>query len=155
MITVEIDDSNLRLRLQAMPERVRTALRRAVTVSAIDVQAKVQAKLAGPVLNERTHHLHDSIHYEIEDDSSSVTATVGTNVRYARVHEFGGTVDIPAHLRRLTMVFGHPVETVRDVLVRAHKATFPERSFLRSTLREETPAIQDRLEKAVRQAVAE
>jgi phage gpG-like protein len=152
--TVEFDDTNLRIRLAAMGPRVRAALLRAVTESAIDVQGKVQAKLAGVVLNERTHRLHDSIHYQITDDSDGVTATVGTDVVYARIHEYGGTVTVREHLMHMTQMFGHPLETPRDVLVREHTATYPERSFLRSTLREETPTIRARLTAAVRGAAA-
>ena len=152
-LTVEIDDRAVQLRLRAMPDKARQALKRAVTVSAIGVQAKVQAKLAGPVLKEDTHRLHDSIHYEIEDDAGGVFATVGTNVVYAKVHEFGGAWLIKEHLRKLTMVFGRPVDTPRDILVRAHIANYPERSVLRSTLTEETPAITTRLRDAVELAV--
>jgi phage gpG-like protein len=153
-LTVTIDDSNLRLRLASMPENVRRALTRAVTVSAIDMQAKVMAKLAGPVLNERTHHLHDSIHYQVDDSAAGVTATVGTNVVYARIHEHGGDVTVRAHMMKMTQEFGRPI-TPREVLVRAHVAHYPKRSFLRSTLAENAAAIQRRLETAVRGAVGE
>lgn len=155
MIDVEIQSQAVIAHLQAMPDRIRQSLIRAVTASAIAVQAKTMSNLAGVVLQERTHHLHDSIHYEVDSDEHSVTATVGTNVAYARVHEFGGVIDIPTHYRKMTMAFGRPVATPRDILVSAHKANYPERSFLRTALADQAEAIRERIESAVQQAVKE
>lgn len=154
MLTLEIHDSELRARLTALPGAIRQSIRRGVYGFAIDMVKWVQEKLSGQVLNERTHHLHDSIHWAPSEDTTGVFATVGTNLPYGFVHEYGGTFDIREHLRRLTMVFGRPV-TPRDVLVRAHKATYPERSYLRSTLHEHEDELSPRLQAAVSEGVKE
>lgn len=154
MITVDLDDSNLRVRIPALNERTRQELKRAVMAGAIDLQAAVQKKLAGEVLHERTHHLHDSIHPEFESTPQGEFATVGTNVVYARIHEYGGPVSIREHLRTITMVFGQQVAPTQ-VVVRAHTANYPKRSFLRSALAEKAASLRERIEAAVRKAAAQ
>jgi phage gpG-like protein len=156
-LTIEISDEAVVAQLRAMPERLRANLRRAVVASAIDVQARTREKLAGEVLNERTHHLHDSIHFELtRDDQSSVVATVGTDVEYAAFWEYGfsGTEQVREHLRHVSVAFGKPIAPV-DVLVRAHArhVNQPARSFLRSALEELAPEIRGRIEGAVQSAL--
>ena len=135
---------------------VRQALRRAVTVSAIDVQAKVQAKLAGPGAEGR--HAPAARFNPLRGRGRR-----DRRFRHGRAPMWStprsmnsaGAWQIKEHLRKLTMVFGRPVETPREILVRAHIANYPERSFLRSTLTEETPAIKQRLVEAVTGALRE
>lgn len=137
--------------LDSLGDNVRAALRAAITAQAFDLQGKtVTGKLSGNPLKRRTGNLASSINVEITEDSSSITGRVGTNVAYAAVHEYGGTFEIPAHSRRVTEVFGHEV-AAHDIEVRAHSATYPERSFLRSTLRDNA----DQLREAIAQAVAD
>ena len=157
-LTVRIESEAVVARLRAMPNQVRSALLRAVTEEAIRVQKRVQGKLAGAVLRERTHHLHDSIHYKIEESAGGILAKVGTDVVYAAIHEYGfhGVEQVRQHLRHQSVAFGRPIAPI-DVMVRAHarKVNLPERSFLRSTLAEMTADIVARLEEAVQQAAAE
>jgi HK97 gp10 family phage protein len=157
-ITIQITGQEAVIaRLKAMGGGVRQSLRRAVIASAIDVQARSRQKLAGEVLNERTHHLHDSIHFEtVQDDASGVVTRVGTDVAYAAFWEYGfsGTENVREHLRRTSVAFGRPITPV-DVLVRAHSRQVDQapRSFLRSALAELEPEIRARIEAAVHQAV--
>ena len=63
--------------------------------------------------------------------------TVGTNVKYARVHQLGGKLDknvtIRQHYRHITKAFGRPVKG-RKVLVKQHQRQqnmyIPARPFL-------------------------
>jgi phage gpG-like protein len=156
-VTVElIGQDAVLLRLRAMGDAVRRSLLRAVTRAAIEVQARVRQKLAGEVLQERTHHLHDSIHYEVADSASGIVATVGTDVVYAAIHEYGfsGSEQVREHMRRVSVAFGKPIEPV-DALVRAHsrQVNMPARSFLRSSLTELAPEIRSEIQAAVDQAV--
>lgn len=157
-LTVRIESEAVVARLRAMPDLVRNSLLRAVTEEAVRVQARVRQKLAGEVLGERTHHLHDSIHFTVTDDASGILAKVGADVVYAAIHEYGfhGTENVREHLRRMSVAFGKPIEPI-EVTVRAHarKVNLPERSFLRSTLAEMAADIVARLEAAVQQATAE
>jgi phage gpG-like protein len=123
---------------------VDSALERAVVKLAIKMTALVKQKLSGEVLNVRTNRLRGSIHYEIQKGDNSVTATVGTNVVYAKTHELGLT--IPAHIvqaRRgaaLKFQMGGKVMFRKRVTIPAVK--MPKRSFLEASLRQMAPEIQ-------------
>lgn len=146
------------LQLKQLGQQARSNLLRAVTREAIAVQIRTREKLAGEVLQERTHHLHDSIHYEVAESANGVLATVGTDVVYAAFWEYGfeGTEQVRAHLRRMTTAFGRPIEPV-DAQVRAHtrQVNQPARPFLRPALEELAPQITAALEQAVSDAVKE
>jgi len=157
MIDLQISTESVMGHLSAMPDAVRSELVAEVTAIAIDLQGLVQDKLAGVVLNERTHRLHDSIHYEVPQSDSRVVGIVGTDVEYAAFWEYGfsGEEQIREHLRSMTMAFGKPVETPRDILVRAHTRHVDQsaRSYLRSTLAEQSGDITQRLQAAVQRGL--
>ena len=83
--------------LAEMPERVREALSVKANALVADLQAKIQQKLAGTVLNAKSGALARSIIATIEDSSANVSVRIATSgdVKYAAIHEFGGT--IPPH----------------------------------------------------------
>ncbi len=104
----------------------------------IKMQSHVKTnKLSGQVLSRRTGFLSRSIHQDMKIDARGIVGRVfaGKDAPYAAVHEFGGTFNIPSHQRTQTMAFGRPI-TPRQVMVRAHMAKYPMRSFLRTTLAE-------------------
>lgn len=147
-------DAAVGLTLVSMGMRVRARLLADVTRLTIALQAKVKAeKLTGQVLHVRTGRLRRSINTRIRETSTSVVGQVGTNVPYARVHEYGGVVTVREHVRAVTQVFGRPVAPTTAV-VRAHTATYPARSFLRSALREMQPTIIATLRAGLREATA-
>lgn len=120
----------------------------------IEVQSHVkQDKLSGQVLKNRTGTLRRSINRRVESTPTSVQGIVGTNVKYAKVHEFGfkGTVSVREHLRFITQAWGRPISTT-EVTVRAHqrKVVLPVRSFLRSALKDKQGEIVFRLSEAKR-----
>jgi phage gpG-like protein len=120
---------------------LRAILLDSIRRQAFRLQAEVVTdKLSGDPLHRRTGNLASSINVDVTDESDRIVARIGTKVGYGRVHEYGGTFQIPAHTRTLTTVFGRSV-AARTIDVRAHTATFPERSFLRSTVREERTAV--------------
>jgi phage gpG-like protein len=158
VITVElVGDRELAARLEAMPGRVREGLARAVTRLGLELQRKVQAeKLSGQVLRVRTGSLRSSINTEISESADAVSASVGTNIRYGRVHEYGfdGKVGVRAHLRRIAEAFGRPIRpTTQSVRAHSRHIHLPERSFLRSALREMQPQIEAGLREAVAQEI--
>jgi hypothetical protein len=148
-LTVTYDDTRAQLRLSGMTDGVRRSLLRGFTRNAIVLTRRMRDKLAGWVLFERTHHLHDSVHYEVTAETTEINAEVGTDVGYGRFWEYGfhGVEQIREHLRRMTVAFGRPVETPRDVLVRAHARHVDEapRSFARSSFSELWPEMHDDL----------
>jgi phage gpG-like protein len=135
-----------------MPGRLRDGLARAVTRLGLELQKKVQnEKLTGQVLKVRTGSLRSSINTEISQTADRVAASVGTNIRYARPHEYG--VDhlwvIAAKGRALRFEINGRVIFRKSV----RHPPLPERSFLRSALREMQPAIEAGLREAVGQAI--
>jgi phage gpG-like protein len=127
----------------------------------IRIQNKVVHKLSGPVLNTRTGLLRDSINAQVEDDGSAITGTVGTNVVYAGIHEYGGTIHHPGGTAYFVDSSGaHFIANsnpLADEMMRTkpHDIPEPERSYLRSTLIEETAATIEGFKAALGIAVTE
>jgi len=139
-------------RLERVPPQVTGALRRAISIQAFDLMGYVKAnKLSGQVLRNRSDHLRGSINVELGGDGLS--ARVGTGVVYGRVHEYGGAFTIREHMRMMTQAFGRAVKEPRKISVREHIARYPERSFLRSSLRENEGRIRAAIEAAVTEGV--
>lgn len=117
-------------------------LRRAMTRAMIDLQQTVKfRKLSGQVLKNRTGTLRRSINYKVKETPAAVVGMVGTNVKYGRFHELGGTFTVAAHVRQQTQAWGRALLEPRMVNVRAHQVTFKQRSFLGSAFEERRSAI--------------
>ena len=125
---------------------------------ALKMTGKVMGKLSGDVLRVRTGRLRRSIHPEWDFRQGYSGATVGTNVEYAAIHEYGfsGSVQVKSFQREMTKAFGKPISPTQ-VTVRAHtrNINMPERSFLRSTLREMNSEIVEGLQKAIAKELKE
>lgn len=129
-ITVSLQAETLLARLAGTESRLRTGLRSAVERLSIGVQAAVKEdKLSGQVLHVRSGTLRRSINRVVTETPSGVFATVGTNVVYAAIHEYGGATG------------------------RNGSVQMPVRSFLRSTLAERETTIRETLRSAGMQAV--
>jgi len=155
---VSVDSSSVTSFIRGFRPKLYTKIVGVVQRLALMLVAKVkEEKLSGQVLNVRTGTLRRSIYQQLSSNTSRVCAFVGTNVEYAGIHEFGGTV--PEVTGKL-MVFPKPglderfmtatgnlkgkFARERDLLVftMKHKAfTLPARSFLRSALEEMEPII--------------
>ena len=113
-------------------------------------------KLSGQVLKNRTGRLRRSINYRVEGTgTSNMVTTVGTNVVYARPHEYGETVTVKAHLRMMTKAWGRPVRNPRQIMVKEHTVKYPERSFLRSALQDLEAQIREDLSKSIKVTFSE
>lgn len=156
MITAYIiGDREVIARFAAMGEKAQQSLSRAVMQLGLELDRRVKQKLSGEVLKVRTGVLRSSTNLSVSQTPTSVLATEGTNVRYARVHEFGfqGTVSVRAHLRHVVQVFGRPIAATQNVRAHTRRMNLPERSFLRSALREMEPQIRTGMEAAVREGL--
>ena len=146
------------LRLENLSGNLRQAVADALKREWFRIQAAVVTeKLSGDPLHRRTGVLASSINVggadtatEFVDEPTEIIGRIGTKVRYGFIHEYGGTFTIPAHERRVEARLGGAGTTT----VRAHTATFPERSFLRSTLQEQKPAVLEAIRAAVTRALA-
>jgi phage gpG-like protein len=155
MISIQLQgEQRLIARLTALPEQVRISLGRVITKLAIEVERNIKLKLSGSVLNVRTGVLRASIHHQVLMSATSVTATIGTGVNYARIHEFGvpHSWEIPKLKSARVLAFEVGGESVFTRRV-THPA-LPERSFERSTLAEMAPYIRAEIDAAVKQTVA-
>lgn len=141
MIDVELVGGDAVIaKLDAMPTRLHDELKKGIGKLAFNLAKKVQnEKLRGQVLNYKSGRLWNSIGNVVADEGDTISGIVSTPVKYGRAHEYGfrGTVTVKEHMRRQTMAFGRPMEP-KQVTVAAHqtKMNLPERSFLRSALRE-------------------
>ena len=143
-------------KLALAPEQIRRAVARAVEQSAASVTAGAKAKLSDEILRVRTGRLRRSVHYVLTGTAVAPSAVIGTNVEYARIHEFGGQTR--AHLIEAlnAKVLAFKASTGETVFVRFvhHPGShMPERSFLRSTLGEQQQSIKDRIALAIKGAL--
>jgi hypothetical protein len=129
---------------------IAAALRIAMLQEMIAVRdVVVEEKLSGQVLKNKTGTLRRSQHESVTSDEKSIRGAVSTDPSasaYGYVHEYGGTFDVKAHMRKSS----HNMQT----WVREHSITFPERSFLRSTLNAMAPEIVAGLQNAADEWVA-
>lgn len=136
-------------RFAAMPGRLRQELAVGIGRAVLMVQVLSKEKLSDDVLKVRSGRLRRSINTQVTQSGDLVTGIVGTNVEYAAAHEYGfnDTVSVAESLRR--------VKSGKTVTVRAHSMhmNLPERSFLRSALREKQPEIRDEIVQAADRAV--
>lgn len=167
---VAVDTSRLDDKLKRVPRAIEAMVYRTVQRLAIDLQGYVKAdKLSGQVLHVRTGTLRRSINQEVQQSGSVIKGIVGTNVKYARIHEYGfaGEMTVKEHLRRrketiLADIKQYGAEIgklsgLRNIhstgemfTVRAHMrhVNLPERSFLRSALKDFEPKIIQQLKAA-------
>lgn len=141
---VSVKDEALIATLRGYPQRLVDRLFLALQRVTIKLQAHVKEdKLTGQVLHVRTGTLRRSINRRVWVGSNSINGAVGTNVEYAAAHEFGfrGVVTVKEHVRRIfaaKRTSSRKRQLLGVTTVRAHTAhlNLPERSFLRSALRE-------------------
>jgi len=138
--------------LADMPERVRAALADKAAMLAAELQAKIEQKLSGGVLNAKTGALARSI---IAAANISVTVTAGADIKYAAIHEFGGVIPpheiVPDKARALAFLVGGKQAFAGRVQIPA--VAMPERSYMRSSLAEMTDEIANAMTEAIVEAM--
>ena len=109
----------------------------------------ISQKLSGQVLQRRSGALSNSIFVEGSAEGAKVTGYVkqSGDVKYGRIHEYGfsGSETVKAHMR--TVLFGREVAPYL-VPSFTRQMNMPERSFMRSSLRENAAEIEAGLKKA-------
>ena len=76
--------------IQQWGEDARMRIAGAVVSEAFRIEAVLKDDvLAGGIVKLRTKRLRDSVHTEIDDQGNAVTATIGTDVEYAKYLESG------------------------------------------------------------------
>lgn len=171
-ITFDLRQDALMAHLTAFPDRLAKSVVRAMNRVTIGVQAHVKAdKLSGQVLHVQTGTLRRSINREVRVNGGEIEGIVGTNVEYAAAHEYGfhGTVTVRAHIRRIsTSIKSQAIGSMHnrvgrasknkyfkgyaDVREHSRKVDLPERSFLRSALKDYLPVAQVEFQRALLEA---
>ena len=142
--------------LAGMPDRLRQALSSKANVLAVALEAKIQQKLSGGVLNTRSGALASSIIATVDESSADISVRIGTSgdVKYAAIQEFGGTIPpheiVPDKAKALAFAIGG--KQVFAARVNLPAVTIPERSYLRSSLAEMAEEIKEEFGAAVVEA---
>jgi hypothetical protein len=143
LITVKINDLSVRARLEAMPAALHERVLQTMMRLAGELVALAQAKAP-----RKSGKLAASIHSRIIDGPRSITAKVGSPLRYAAAQEFGA--HIPAHdlaaRKAKAMAFMLGGKQVFATSDHFPGAVIPPHSFLRTALRDLAPEIVSSLE---------
>lgn len=144
--------------LRSLPVKIANALSKAMEREMISLARYVkEQKLSGQVLKNRTGTLRRKVNYQVTRSPAVIEGIVGVKVAYAAAHEYGidKMVHVKSYSRQMNIAWGRRVELPRKIEVVAHQRhmKLPERSYLRSSLRELSPKIMNALNLAVAQAV--
>lgn len=155
MITIRLDNwGRLVSQLGQLPVDVLQRVALSIVVSAQAVKSLMQEKLSGGVLQTRTGRLKSSIRIRTRSSRTRFTARIGTRVKYAAIHEYGGTE--PAHEIRAkkakALAYFRGGELAFATAVQFPGAKMPERSFARSALNELAPEIIAAIEHAAQES---
>lgn len=144
--------------------RAKDVLRRNVEQASNDMGNLVVANirknyLGGPrphKLDQDTGRLTTSIKFRLDKGAKHVSIIYGTDVPYARIHEFGGEIKVTKRMRgRFWHLFREKGELKYKymALTRKNKFVMKKRSFLRPGLEDKIPWFKTKLERIMEQAV--
>lgn len=158
MITISVEgDQDLILRLRRLPEKMRNALLTKITTLTLKLESRVKTKLSGGVLRVRTGALRRSIFSRVSKSTYEITGRVASSgdVKYAGIHEFGGTTKPHIIEPRKAAVLAFMIGGKKIFARRVHHpgSRMPTRSFLRSSLAEMRPEIVTGLSEAATEGV--
>ena len=151
-------DSEVLLFLKSRGLVLRDELRTTVQRQGFRLLRIAKEKVSGPVLKNRTGTLRRKINFVLRETADAIAGSLGIKLSYAPPHEYGfeGVVSVKAHLRMITKAWGRPLAAPVAVQVHEHPRNMkvPERSFLRSTLRENAPSVREALQLATGPSLA-
>jgi phage gpG-like protein len=146
MIEVEFDSQAVQNALLDRADALRSTL-----------EARIQQKLSGEVLQTRSGALAASIISAIENDGSATSVSIsGTGVPYAAIQEFGGKTaahDIVA-VKAKALAFSVGGDHIFAKSVHHPGSTIPARSYLGSSLAEMSDEIESGFKQAILEALA-
>ena len=139
--------------LAAMPERISAALAIKAGALAAELEARIQQKLSGGVLQTKSGALAGSLGVTIDELPAGIAVRIATSpdVKYAAIHEYGGTIPpheiVPDKARALAFLLGGKQTFAARVQIPT--VTMPERSYMRSSLAEMADEVREGLIEAV------
>lgn len=156
MITAKlVGQKKVIAQLTSMPLAVHNAVLQKIYKLAIDMQTYIRTqKLSGQVLNVKSGALRRSINWTVNDLGKKILAKVFSagDVKYAGIHEYGGRTaahDIFPKKGEALAFMGRSGKMQFAKVVHHPGSVMPERSFMRSSLRDQEVTIQRELKMAV------
>ncbi|MGH6848443.1 MAG: hypothetical protein ACREC0_13705 [Methylocella sp.] len=147
MIDVEFDAQAVQDSLLGQADALRGAL-----------EARIQQKLSGEVLQTRSGALAASIISSIENNGSDTSVSISsTGVPYAAIQEFGGKTaahDIVA-VKAKALAFSMGGQQIFAKSVHHPGSTIPARSYLGSSLAEMSDEIESDFKQAILEALGQ
>lgn len=153
-----VGDRQLVARLKEMPVAIATMIRAKIEALTLKLEALVKTKLSGKVLKVRTGDLRASIFRKVEQMATAIFGSVGSaGVKYARIHELGGVIKHPGGTKYfidkatgLARFISNKDELAAWAFptTRPHDIKMPERSYLRSSLKDMAAEISKGLKEA-------
>jgi len=145
---------------------IQSGVQKEIMRLALKMTTLVMTKLSGDVLKVRTGRLRRSIHPEWDFEPGVYRATVGTNVEYAGIHEYGGIIHAKERIQKMyfkakdgivsrQFVKKSKSNFMQEAQRKAHDIHMPERSYLRSSLREMNTEIVTGLQAALVKEIKE
>lgn len=161
-----VGDKELLLKLKRTPASLQAALYAKSLQLALMLEAYIKtSKLNGQVLNRISGALARSINNKVERTANGVLARVFSSgdVKYAGIHEYGGVINHPGgtayivnpKMTHMMMFVSNKTATSEMPRTKPHDIRMPERSFLRSSLRDQSVKISTGLKEAVVKAAQE
>jgi len=141
--------------LGEVPPRVLGLVRQAVRAETYNVERTAKQKVSGAVLKTRSGTLRRKINSQFEDSGAGITGSVGLALVYAAIHEYGGTTRAHVIRARNKKALAFQIGGVGLVRksVQHPGSKMPERSFLRSSLRENAARIRAAIDAAVARGI--
>jgi len=135
MLTLDIPDMGWKVKVlrETMPKAYQAGLEAGIRGAVILIETAVKDLLDGPALNRRSGRLWKSVHGEVHSRMGRVIGIVGTNVKYAAVHEFGGVI-------RPKSADGWLMFEGGDGFVRVKDVNMPSRPFMSRAFKEQKAA---------------
>jgi phage gpG-like protein len=160
MLSVEVTGADeVGTRLAALPDAMTAALAAASNALAGQLVELVRAKLGGGVLQSRSGALARSVSVSgptIVGGKVVTSIAAGGDVKYAAIQEYGGATSphdiLPSRGKALAFIAGG--REVFAKVVHHPGSHIPERSYLRASLAEMAPAIEQGMSAAALAAVA-
>jgi len=151
-ITAKVDATCVVAKLDALPAKLREGVRAAVETGTRQLQASVQRKLSGEVLDPRSGRLRASIAASV----AGLEGSISSDAPYARIQEFGGRINVPAvtPVQAMVLAFPYGGRLVFTARTAAHTVNIPERSYMRTSLAEIVPVFVAGIRKIVEEAAA-
>lgn len=164
MLNIQLrGDRELVQKYQGGGERARREITKAIVALQLKLEHHIKAdKLSGQVLHVVSGDLRASIFSKpIQESGDTITGYVASSgdVKYAAIHEFGGTIPHPGgtpYMNFQGQTFFVSLANAKNLnlpVTKAHAIPMPQRSFMRSALADMSQEIRRDLDAAAHRSI--